>query len=171
MDSVFDIGANVILGWFHRKAKRLDHNKWPVGGSRLETIGNITYGLLLGIDVLCLAYPIFQVLCKYLTSHRIIPKPMGFPQDGISQLGRCCRERPRSDYIPREEEVPTRANPQYRLGARYVCQFMTSAELNDASVVKLILFCYCFALRNKSSQVRMLWEDHRNDLFVSSFGW
>ncbi|KAG9014747.1 hypothetical protein FRB94_010594 [Tulasnella sp. JGI-2019a] len=45
VDSVFDVGANVILGWFHRKAARLDVNKWPVGGDRLETIGNITYGV------------------------------------------------------------------------------------------------------------------------------
>ncbi|KAG9014745.1 hypothetical protein FRB94_010592 [Tulasnella sp. JGI-2019a] len=45
VDSVFDIGANVILGWFHRKAARLDVNKWPVGGDRLEAVGNITYVL------------------------------------------------------------------------------------------------------------------------------
>ncbi|KAG8963156.1 hypothetical protein FRC03_003357 [Tulasnella sp. 419] len=43
VDSVFDIGANFVLGWFHHKAKRMDLNKWPVGGSRLETIGNIVY--------------------------------------------------------------------------------------------------------------------------------
>ncbi|KAG9014746.1 hypothetical protein FRB94_010593 [Tulasnella sp. JGI-2019a] len=35
--------------------------------------------------------------------------------------------------------------------------------------VKSILFIYCFALRNVDSQVRMLWEDHRNDLFVNTF--
>ncbi|KAG8891295.1 hypothetical protein FRC00_013959 [Tulasnella sp. 408] len=38
-----------------------------------------------------------------------------------------------------------------------------------ALAVKLGLFLYCFALRNASSQVRMLWEDHRNDLFVNGF--
>jgi hypothetical protein len=33
-----------------------------------------------------------------------------------------------------------------------------------------MLFLYCLALRKKSSQVHILWEDHRNDLFINSFG-
>lgn len=44
IDAVFDVGSNVVLFWLHHKAKRLDTNKWPVGGARLETIGNIIYG-------------------------------------------------------------------------------------------------------------------------------
>lgn len=36
--------------------------------------------------------------------------------------------------------------------------------------VKFVLFLYCLSLRNKSSQVRVLWEDHRNDLFINFFG-
>ncbi len=36
--------------------------------------------------------------------------------------------------------------------------------------VKFLLFLYCFSYRNTSSQVRMLWEDHRNDLFINGFG-
>jgi len=39
-----------------------------------------------------------------------------------------------------------------------------------AFTVKLALFCYCWALRNKYSQIRILWEDHRNDLFINGFG-
>ena len=39
-----------------------------------------------------------------------------------------------------------------------------------AFVTKLALFCYCWALRNKYSQIRILWEDHRNDLFINGFG-
>ncbi|THH10534.1 hypothetical protein EW145_g1262 [Phellinidium pouzarii] len=46
IDSVFDVGSNVVLLWLHRKANALDINKWPVGGSRLQTIGNIVYGSL-----------------------------------------------------------------------------------------------------------------------------
>ena len=44
IDAVFDIGSNVLLFWIHRKASKLDINKWPVGGARLENIGNIVYG-------------------------------------------------------------------------------------------------------------------------------
>lgn len=39
-----------------------------------------------------------------------------------------------------------------------------------AAVTKLALFFYCYALRNSYSQVRILWEDHRNDLIINSFG-
>lgn len=46
IDSIFDIGSNVLLFWLHKKATRMDANKWPVGGARLETIGNVVYGVL-----------------------------------------------------------------------------------------------------------------------------
>ncbi|KAK0312995.1 hypothetical protein LTR01_002659 [Friedmanniomyces endolithicus] len=35
---------------------------------------------------------------------------------------------------------------------------------------KSALFLYCWALRNKYSQIRILWEDHRNDLFINGVG-
>lgn len=35
---------------------------------------------------------------------------------------------------------------------------------------KLALFLYCWAIKDKYSQVNILWQDHRNDLFVNSFG-
>ena len=38
------------------------------------------------------------------------------------------------------------------------------------SGVKLLLFLYCLGLRKNSSQVHVLWEDHRNDLFINGFG-
>ena len=39
-----------------------------------------------------------------------------------------------------------------------------------AAATKLALFCYCWTLRNVYSQIRILWEDHRNDLFINGFG-
>ncbi|CRG89405.1 Metal tolerance protein 3 [Talaromyces islandicus] len=39
-----------------------------------------------------------------------------------------------------------------------------------AFATKFTLFLYCWALRNQYSQVRILWEDHRNDLFINGFG-
>lgn len=39
-----------------------------------------------------------------------------------------------------------------------------------AFCTKLCLFLYCWALRNQYSQIRILWEDHRNDLFINGFG-
>lgn len=42
--------------------------------------------------------------------------------------------------------------------------------MNHLQGVKFVLFLYCFTLRSKSSQVHVLWEDHRNDLFINGFG-
>jgi len=39
-----------------------------------------------------------------------------------------------------------------------------------AFCTKLALFFYCFALRNVYSQIRILWEDHRNDLLINGVG-
>lgn len=39
-----------------------------------------------------------------------------------------------------------------------------------AFCTKLGLFLYCWALRNMYSQIRILWEDHRNDLLINGFG-
>ncbi|KAL6239943.1 hypothetical protein BDW75DRAFT_70174 [Aspergillus navahoensis] len=39
-----------------------------------------------------------------------------------------------------------------------------------AFCTKFSLFVYCFALRNQVSQIRILWEDHRNDLLINGFG-
>jgi divalent metal cation (Fe/Co/Zn/Cd) transporter len=47
-DSVFDPFANVLLNWLHRKSTRLDKQKWPAGGSRLENAGNIAYAAVMG---------------------------------------------------------------------------------------------------------------------------
>jgi cation diffusion facilitator family transporter len=39
-----------------------------------------------------------------------------------------------------------------------------------AFVTKLSLFLYCWALKDKYSQINILWQDHRNDLFINGFG-
>ncbi|KPV72986.1 uncharacterized protein RHOBADRAFT_55233 [Rhodotorula graminis WP1] len=39
-----------------------------------------------------------------------------------------------------------------------------------AFATKFALFAYCYSIRSKNSQVRVLWEDHRNDLFINGFG-
>ncbi|KAH9897725.1 CDF-like metal transporter [Cubamyces lactineus] len=122
IDSVFDIGSNVLLFWLHKKAERLDANKWPVGGSRLETIGNIVYGFLMGS----------VNLVVIVESARTLITHSG---DDTNAL-----------------HVPSLISVGAALG------------------VKFILFLYCFGYRGASSQVRMLWEDHRNDLFINGFG-
>ncbi|TAQ85168.1 hypothetical protein B7494_g6509 [Chlorociboria aeruginascens] len=35
---------------------------------------------------------------------------------------------------------------------------------------KLVLFLYCWALKDKYSQIYILWQDHRNDLYINGVG-
>lgn len=45
--------------------------------------------------------------------------------------------------------------------------FNRRSEISYVSVgVKFCLFLYCLAIRKSSSQVQVLWEDHRNDLLT-----
>ncbi|PAV22804.1 CDF-like metal transporter [Pyrrhoderma noxium] len=122
IDSVFDIGSNLLLFWLHRKAQTLDVNKWPVGGSRLETIGNIVYGFLMGsVNLIVIVESVLKVA----------------QHDG-DELNKF--------------HLPSLIAVAAALG------------------VKFVLFLYCFGIRKSSSQVLVLWEDHRNDLFINGFG-
>ncbi|KZO94089.1 CDF manganese transporter [Calocera viscosa TUFC12733] len=123
IDSVFDIGSNVMLFWLHKKAMTLDLNKWPVGGNRLETIGNVIYGSLMAAVNLVVIVESVRVLI----SHNDADNTNDFHLPSIIAV---------------------------------------AAALG----VKVLLFFYCFSIRKASSQVEILWEDHRNDLFVYSFG-
>ncbi|KAJ3521776.1 hypothetical protein NMY22_g12174 [Coprinellus aureogranulatus] len=122
IDAVFDIGANVLLFWLHRKAVKLDTNKWPVGGARLETIGNIIYGFLMGTVNLVVVV------------------------ESISTI------------VQKEGD---------ELGKFHLPSIISVAV---ALAVKFLLFLYSFSIRKHSSQVQVLWEDHRNDLYINSFG-
>ncbi|EIW85687.1 CDF-like metal transporter [Coniophora puteana RWD-64-598 SS2] len=120
IDAMFDFGSNVWLYALHRQAERLDVNKWPVGGSRLETIGNVVFGSLMSAVNLVVV------------------------EESVRSL------------IAREDEK------EFHLASILAVAF--------ALAVKTALFGYCTALRGKSSQVQILWEDHRNDIFVNGFG-
>jgi cation diffusion facilitator family transporter len=109
-----------MLFWLHRKAAKLDVNKWPVGGARLETIGNVIYGFLMGSVN-------FVVIVESIRS-----------------------------LVTREGHATFHLASIITVGA--------------ALTVKFALFLYCFSLRKKSSQVLVLWQDHRNDLIINGFG-
>ncbi|KAJ7597750.1 CDF manganese transporter [Mycena floridula] len=122
IDSIFDIGSNVLLFWLHRKAERLDVNKWPVGGARLETIGNIVYGFLMGsVNLVVIVESARTLLTKN--------------NDDLKEF-----------HLP------------------------SIIAVAAALAVKFLLFVYCTPLRKSSSQVHVLWEDHRNDLWINTFG-
>ncbi|KAJ6620815.1 CDF-like metal transporter [Mycena sp. CBHHK59/15] len=116
MDAVFDPLANFVLNYCHRKAISADLRRYPSGGSRLETIGDIVYAGAMGS-----------------VSVVLIVRSRGSSSD--------------SDF-----HIPA------------------VVVVGIAFLTKLALFIYCYSVRSKNSQVRVLWEDHRNDLFVNGFG-
>ncbi|KAF8665411.1 hypothetical protein AX16_000430 [Volvariella volvacea WC 439] len=121
-DSIFDPGSNILLFWLHRKAARLNVDRWPVGGSRLETIGNIVYGFLMAtVNIVVIVESVRALIAK--------------EDDELQEF-----------HLP------------------------SIISVAAAFAVKFLLFLYCFSIRKKSSQVQVLWEDHRNDLFVNAFG-
>ncbi|KAJ7269379.1 hypothetical protein B0H12DRAFT_1229511 [Mycena haematopus] len=117
IDAIFDIGSNILLFWLHKKADKLDSNAWPVGGARLETIGNIVYGFLFVI----IFFPDL-----YLISDR-------------------------------------------RMGSVNLVVIVESVHWGSLSREALAVHLLLLASK-KSSQVLVLWEDHRNDLWINTFG-
>ncbi|KAH8991956.1 CDF-like metal transporter [Lactarius akahatsu] len=121
IDSVFDVGSNFLLYYINHKSSRMDVNKWPVGGARLETIGNVIYGTMGSVNFIVIIES-----ARDLITHK---------NQDLNDF-----------HIP------------------------SVVAVGAALGVKFLLFLYCYSLRLKSSQVMVLWEDHRNDLFINSFG-
>lgn len=101
------------------------------GGSKFETIGDIVYSLSMGsVSIVLVAFSI-QSLAQ------------GAPaEDG-------------NIHIPAVIAVGIAF-------CAYPCSFAAAPVVHptsDSAVTKLCLFLYCFSLRNKSSQVHVLWED------------
>ncbi|EJU02838.1 CDF manganese transporter [Dacryopinax primogenitus] len=141
IDSVFDIGSNVMLFWLHKKAEKLDVNKWPVGGNRLETIGNVIYGSLMAAVNLVVIVESVRTLIDHNNS-----------------------DDTNSFHLPSIIAVAA------ALGTYLSSCACRTILIGNIAGVKVLLFIYCFSVRKASSQVEILWEDHRNDLFVYSFG-
>ncbi|PBK76433.1 CDF-like metal transporter [Armillaria solidipes] len=122
IDSVFDIGSNIVLFWLHRKAEKLDSSKWPVGGARLENIGNVVYGSLMAcVNLIVVVEAVRSFISK--------------SNDDLKAF-----------HLP------------------------SIIAVAAALGVKFLLFLLCYPFRENSSQVRVLWEDHRNDLWINTFG-
>jgi hypothetical protein len=76
VDACFDFGSNLFLYLIHKQADKMDINKWPVGGARLETIGNIIYGeILTGLFHVTRPYSYRKVLCSLVSQALPTPWP------------------------------------------------------------------------------------------------
>lgn len=124
IDSVFDPFSNILLNYLHKKAVTADEKKWPMGGSRFETIGNVVYGSLMGMVNLILIVESIRTIAT-----------RGDSEEDTNKL-----------HIP------------------------ALVAVGVAFATKFGLFLFCYSIRKNSSQVQVLYEDHRNDLFVNGFG-
>lgn len=122
IDAVFDPFANILLNVLHKRSKNVDEKKWPMGGSRFESIGNIVYGALMGMVNLILIVESIRSIATHKSGD-------------TTNL-----------HIP------------------------SLIAVGIAFLTKFALFIFCFSIRKQSSQVQVLFEDHRNDLFVNGFG-
>ncbi|KAK8853245.1 hypothetical protein IAR55_003947 [Kwoniella newhampshirensis] len=110
--------ANAILWAAHRASDRAEEKKWPVRGSRFETM----YGSIMGgVNVILVVEAI---------------------QEFVTHKGDDLKEFHLASII----------------------------AVAVAFAVKFALFLYCYAIKRSSSQVQVLWEDHRNDLLTNGFG-
>ncbi|KAF7346126.1 Cation diffusion facilitator [Mycena sanguinolenta] len=63
IDAVFDPLANAVLYYCHRQALNADPRRFPSGGSRLETIGDIVYASAMGsVSVVLIAFSIQELV-------------------------------------------------------------------------------------------------------------
>lgn len=74
IDACFDFGSNLFLYLINKQAEKMDVNKWPVGGARLETIGNIIYGeMLTGLFPVTCPHSCHKVPCSLVSQPSHIP--------------------------------------------------------------------------------------------------
>ncbi|KAF8326211.1 CDF-like metal transporter [Cantharellus anzutake] len=121
IDSVFDLGSNVLLNYLHKKASRLDVAKWPVG-----EVDSRPSGIL------------FMVLCE----------SVGLGMGSVN-------------LVVIVESLRTIIS--HKDGETNAFHLPSIIAVTAALAVKFLLFVYCLPLRKSSSQVQILWEDHRND--------
>ena len=156
IDSVFDPASNFVLDWLHRKSQKLDANRWPVGGSRLETTGNIVYGQC--------AFMICGAYLMLIFHHRF---PVRHSSD-VSCVALTIISMASVNLVVVTEAARTLIT--HKGNDLNDFHLPSVIAVSVALGVKILLFLYCFTIRQHSSQVQVLWEDHRNDLFVNGFG-
>lgn len=145
-DALFDPVSNITLLLCHRTInKSMNPRKWPQGKARIETAGNITF---------CFIMCAVSLVLLVISAQEIETGPKERKQD----LQLCQYKKANEPLMVCEYEQTT----PFHLPSIIV--------VSVAIVFKLFLFGYCWSLRNRFSQIRILWEDHRNDIIINGVG-
>ncbi|WOO82291.1 Metal tolerance protein 3 [Vanrija pseudolonga] len=135
--------ANLLLYLSHRFSSRVDERKWPAHGSRFETSEPMQGPAKLGRPSQAFANDTVGniVYAFIMGSVNLVLIVMSIQELATHKGG---------DETKTFHLIPL------------ICVCISWA-------VKFSLFLYCYAIRKSSSQVQVLWEDHRNDIFVNGF--
>lgn len=168
-----------ILSWpgsvhcFTANTAHLNTLQWPVGGSRLQSIGNIVFGKK-KLQLRIMTYCYVRLLVSMIKITNLFSLTLNCYRMGSVNfivIVESARNLITSDGDLNDFHLPSIIAVGVAL-----CQHSSSIlflfwRMPGYSGVKLMLFLYCFGLRNKSSQVKVLWEDHRNVSHIfSSYG-
>lgn len=135
-----------MLAYVHRKSQRLDPSKWPVvslgGTSFLLGVVFANYASVYGYQGGARLQSIANICYAFL----MITVNVILIVESIRSL---------------VEGSPDETNELH---------VASLAAVAVALATKFSLFCFCWTIKSSSSQVQILWEDHRNDLPVNTFG-
>jgi divalent metal cation (Fe/Co/Zn/Cd) transporter len=144
-DAIFDPLSNVALMLSHRAVGRVNARRFPSGKARIETAGNIGFCFVMCALSLVLVVMSARVLLEGAAHERQLAKAAA-AGGGQSAGGSSSSTMTRPLHLP------------------------SVVAVSIAFLTKALLFAYCWSLRNQYSQVRILWQDHRNDIFINGFG-
>lgn len=146
-DAIFDPLSNVALMLSHRAVGRVNARRFPSGKARIETAGNIGFCFVMCALSLVLVVMSARVLLEGAAHERRLAKAAA--ANGGQSAGGSSSS---SSTMTRPLHLPS------------------VVAVSIAFATKAVLFAYCWSLRNQYSQVRILWQDHRNDIFINGFG-
>ena len=130
-----------MLDWLHRKSQMLDANRWPVGGSRLETTGNIVYGQC--------AFMICGAYLMLIFHHRF---PVRHSSD-VSCVALTILSMASVNLVVVTEAARTLIT--HKGNDLNDFHLPSVIAVSVALGVKILLFLYCFTIRQHSSQVQV----------------
>lgn len=139
-DAIFDPLSNITLMICNRAVRKVDARRFPSGKARIETAGNIVFCFMMT----AVSFLIIVLSIIELTSGNYTPWTCATT---TSSNGPTRTAKPTKDF-----------------------HLISSIVVGIALATKISLFAYCWTLRNLYSQIRILWEDHRNDSIINGIG-
>ena len=172
-DALFDPMSNITLIACNRAVRRVDPRRFPSGKARIETAGNIVFCFLMtAVSFILIAISAEELASGY-DKNSFLARVNNDPLDGPAS--------PKITQLVGSFQGTIKFSNSTLLTGDYNLGYTPPPQVKEfhlASVIavavafctKLALFAYCWALRNSYSQIRILWEDHRNDLFINGAG-